>query len=278
MSKSPAFGGKALASNPTNRIDQVLATRAPGLWPFLVAGYPSAKFTIELLRRMKNLPIRGVEIGFPFSDPIADGPVIQEAFTRSLASGLRVSDVFDIVKSARADVDYPVLGMVSASIVHRVGADDFVAQAKCAGLDGLIVPDISLEEAPRLAQLTTAAELRLSMLIAPTTPPDRQARIAQIAGGFLYYVSIQGTTGARKSLPDDLKSHVTTARATTGLPVRVGVGSSSRDRVREVCQFGNGAIGGRSIVSTITRLIDRESKSEAAIIESCTQFISDLAG
>lgn len=226
---------------------------------------------------MKDLPIRGVEIGFPFSDPIADGPVIQEAFTRSLASGLRVSDVFDVVKSARDDIDYPMLGMVSASIVHRIGADDFVARAKSAGLDGLIVPDISLEEAPRLAQLTSAAGLRLSMLIAPTTPPDRQARIAQIAGGFLYYVSIQGTTGARKALPDDLKAHVTAARTTTGLPILVGFGISTRTHVEEVCQFANGAIVGSAIVSTITRLIDRESKSEDAILEACTQFISDLA-
>lgn len=265
-----------MASSPTNRIDQALVTQPPGLWPFLVAGYPSKQFTIELLRRMKDLSIRGVEIGFPFSDPIADGPVIQGAFTRSLASGLRVSDVFDIVTAARREVDYPMLGMVSASIVHRIGADDFVAMAKSAGLDGLIVPDISLEEAPRLAQLTTAAGLRLSMLIAPTTPPDRQARIAQIAGGFLYYVSIQGTTGARKALPDDLKAQVTSARSTTGLPVLVGFGISTRDHVKEVCHFANGAIVGSAIVSTITRMADRDAKSEATILDACTQFISDL--
>lgn len=259
-----------------NRIDTALKQNSPGLWPFLVAGYPSLEATAAMLRELDQLPIRGVELGFPFSDPIADGPVIQQAFTRTLEKGIRTSAIFDMVSSVRAHVRYPILAMASASIVYRAGVQLFVSRANEAGLDGLIVPDVSLEEAPQLASCVAQSDMRLSMLIAPTTPPERQSRIAKVASGFLYYVSVQGTTGQRTALPTDLKEHVMQVRAATGLPVIVGFGISTQDHVRDVCGFADGAIVGSAIVGRITRELDL-GLAEGKIVSNASAFVAELA-
>lgn len=259
-----------------NRIDKTLRDQSPGLWPFLPVGYPSLEATADMLRAFAGLPIRGVELGLPFSDPIADGPVIQEAFTWSLEHGTRLSAIFDMIASVRGEVPYPILAMGSASIIYRIGVDSFVARARTAGIDGLIVPDISLEEALILAGAVDQAGLRLSMLIAPTTPADRQARIAKLASGFLYYVSVQGITGQRKSLPADLMDHVAQVRSATGLPVIVGFGISTPSHVADVCGFADGAIVGSAIVSRITAQLS-EGRSESEIVRSAADFVAELA-
>lgn len=230
------------------RIESALSEAPPGLWPFIAAGYPTVESTALLLRELGHLPIRGIEIGFPFSDPIADGPVIQQAFSHALSSGVRVGQVLDAIAEARPHVRQPLIGMISASIVYRIGVPGFVDRAAKAGLDGLIVPDISLEEAPALAASLQQAGLKLAMLVAPTTPMDRCRRIAESAGGFLYYVSIQGTTGARDALPADLEKSVCDIRETTGMAVMVGFGISRAEHVRRVCEFANGAIVGSAIM------------------------------
>jgi tryptophan synthase alpha chain len=260
-----------------NRIDVALTTRPPGLWPFLAAGYPSLDATTATLRALAGLPIRGVELGFPFSDSIADGPVIQHAFSRALAEGVHVDAIFDTIAAARREIEYPLLAMVSASIVYRVGVELFISKAHAAGFDGLIVPDLSLEEAPGMAKAVEGAGLRLSMLIAPTTSPEREKRIAEVASGFLYYVSVQGTTGERRALPADLPDHVGRLRKATGLPVLVGFGIGTPQQVREVCGFANGAIVGSAIVRKITAAINARRSGEA-IVETTVQFISELAG
>lgn len=259
-----------------NRIDIALKENPPGLWPFLAAGYPSLSATAELLRAFDALPIRGVELGFPFSDPIADGPVIQQSFTHSLNHGTRISAIFDMIASVRGHVRYPILAMASATLVYRIGVSEFAARAGRAGVDGLIIPDISLEEAPQLAAGAEREGLRLAMLIAPTTPPERQARIAKIASGFLYYVSVQGTTGQRKVLPSDLKEHVRQVRAATGLPVIVGFGISTSEHVRTVCGFADGAIVGSAIVGRIAHDLD-SGLADPEIVAGASAFVAELA-
>ncbi len=259
----------------TPRIEAALRERSPGLWPFLPAGYPDLTTTRELLLRMAGLPIRGVELGFPFSDSIADGPVIQRAFSAALASGLRVLDVLKMVAAARSAVPYPILAMVSASIVYRIGVPRFAQQAASAGLDGMIVPDLSLEEAPGFAGHLQEAGLALSMLVAPTTPPDRQRSIAAVTTGFLYYVSVQGTTGERSSLPADLAVRVADLRTATGLPVLVGFGLSRPDQVREVCRVANGAIVGSAIVHRMSAVA--ALPGSPSVIEPTIALIRDLA-
>lgn len=257
-------------------IDRVLAEQPPGLWPFLPAGYPSLQATAALLRAFARLPIRGVELGFPFSDPIADGPVIQHAFSEALAHRVRVNDVFNLAASVRREVNYPLLAMVSVSIVSRIGSRAFAQRAAAAGFDGLIVPDVSLEVAPELAEHATAAGLRLSMLIAPTTPPRRQRRIAKITRGFLYYVSVQGTTGERSALPQELKARVAALRAGTRRPVLVGFGISTPVHVRDVCSYADGAIVGSAIVRRITKSSQKHRK-EAAIVKEVVEYVRSMS-
>ncbi len=259
-----------------HRIDAAFADAPPGLWPFLPAGYPSLEVTTGLLRAMNDLPIRGVELGFPFSDPIADGPVIQHAFSEALVGGLRVARVFDAVAEARPGIRYPLLAMVSASIVYRLGLHAFVERARAAGFDGLIVPDLSLEEAPGLSEAARGADLRLSLLVAPTTPPDRRRRIAAAASGFLYYVSVQGTTGSRDRLPAELESQVRALKTESRLPILVGFGISRPEQVRAVCGYADGAIVGSAIVRAIEASIAR-SNSRADLVASTAGFIRELA-
>ena len=268
----------SVPSDPTvnNRIDIALADQPPGLWPFLAAGYPDLATTAALLKALDALPIRGVELGIPFSDPIADGPVIQRAFSEALSGGLKLRDVFEMVSALRGEIRYPLLAMVSASIVYRVGIETFVNNASAAGFDGLIVPDISLEEAPRLAEAAGGAGLRLSMLIAPTTPAERRERIADVSSGFLYYVSVQGTTGARESLPADLKTNVCELKDATDSPVLVGFGIGNPSQVREVCGYADGAIVGSAIVRRITELCE-QGKPGPALVAEVTAFIGELA-
>lgn len=257
------------------RIDAAFENAAPGLWPFVAGGFPSANATALLLRALGELPIRGIEVGIPFSDPIADGPVIQQAFTRALESGVRVDDVLGAIAAARGVVSMPILAMVSASIVYRIGMEKFVERAAASGVDGLIVPDLSLEEAPALAEVVGRTGLRMPMLVAPTTPAARQREIATVATGFLYYVSVQGTTGERATLPVDLKTAVRTLREATGLPVVVGFGIGRREQVRQVCGISNGAIVGSAIVKRMTGMAEKGA-DEAAVVGGALEFMGEL--
>lgn len=259
-----------------NRIDKALSNAPPGLWPFLVAGYPDLDTTAAILEALDALPIRGVELGIPFSDSIADGPVIQRAFTAALDGEVKLAQIMAVVSTVRPRIGYPLLAMVSASIVYRVGIETFVDKAASAGFDGLIVPDVSLEETPTLAEAAGKAGLRLSMLIAPTTPRDRQERIAAVSSGFLYYVSVQGTTGARKSLPTDLDAHVRALKAATALPVLVGFGISERSHVEQVCTCADGAIVGSAIVRSLEKSL-AEGRRGTDLVEDTCAFIRALA-
>lgn len=256
----------------TNRIDITLAQSPPGLWPFLVAGDPNLSTTEELLRRLNDAPIRGLELGIPYSDSISDGPVIQAAFNRALHAGLHVAQVFDMVSRVRPHFRHPLLAMVSASIVYRFGADQFVSRAAQSGFDGLIIPDLSLEEAPALASSIRSAGLRLAMLVAPTTPEDRRQKIASTASGFIYYVSLQGITGQRSQLADDLAARVRHIKSQTNLPVLVGFGISTPRQVNDVCKFANGAIVGSAIVQHMAQFSSRPD-----LVDSTVRFINALS-
>ena len=258
-----------------DRIAKALTDHSPGLWPFIAAGHPNLDTTADLLRALNDLPIRGVELGIPFSDPIADGPVIQKAFSHALLGGVTLPKILDCVATVRGDINFPLLAMASASIVYRVGVESFVERAASAGFDGLIVPDVSLEEAPRLATSAAKAGMALSMLIAPTTPDDRQRRIADLASGFLYYVSVQGTTGTRDRLPPDLEGNVVSLKQATALPVLVGFGISRASQVSEVCAYADGAIVGSAIVRKMGELSEA-GESSSDISRDVSAFIDTL--
>jgi tryptophan synthase alpha chain len=265
---------------PGNRIDQTFAQLAgsgrKALMPYITAGFPNLDVTAELLLRMPGAGASVIELGIPYSDPIADGPVIQASFTRALEAGVRVEAIFNRVRRVRPQVTAPILSMVSFSIVYRVGVDRYIRQAAESGFDGLIIPDLSLEEAPSIAEQTSACGLRLAMLVAPTSSADRFERIAQTSQGFTYYMAVAGTTGERDRLPAELTENVRRLRQIGHKPVCVGFGISRPEHVRQVCAVADGAIVGSAIVRRITTAVDAGA-SQGGIVDQATDFVRELA-
>jgi tryptophan synthase alpha chain len=219
--------------------------------PFVTAGDPDLATTERVVPALAEAGAGLVEIGFPFSDPIADGPVVQASYTRALGKGLKLADVFAAVKRVAAlpaMARVPLVGMVSYSLVFRRGPDQFLDRAKAAGFAGLIVPDLPLEEAEELTGLAAARDLKNIMLVTPTTPRDRAARIARLSTGFLYCVSVTGITGERDTLPEPLLDQLRWLRQQTALPLCAGFGISKPEQVALLRDAVDGVIVGSAIV------------------------------
>ena len=221
--------------------------------PFLTAGDPDAATTAALLPKVAAAGADLIELGFPFSDPIADGPVIQASYSRALDRGLKIDQVFDAVRRATTTPGFvtPVVGMVSYSLIHRRGPDKFVAAAKSAGLSGLIVPDLVSDEADGFADVCRKADCKLILLVTPTTSPERAAKIVSLCTGFVYCVSIVGITGARDAMPVELTAQLARLRTMTDLPLCVGFGVSRPDHVRHLKEIADGVIVGSALVKTL---------------------------
>lgn len=243
------------------------------LIPFVPAGYPDVETTAELLPALESAGANLIEIGFPFSDPIADGPIIQEAFTAALAKRVKVADVFDAVRAARARVSIPILGMLSYSIVFRYGVERFVGEAKSAGLDGLILPDLPPPEAQGVCDVVRAGGLETVLLIAPTTTPDRRREIARLSSGFVYYLSLSGITGERNELPADLAENVRQVKALSDRPVCVGFGISQPRHVGQLRGVADGAIVGSAVVR---RMKQHAGGDRQTLIGAVAGFVSEL--
>lgn len=246
------------------------------LLPYITAGYPDAATTRAILRRIDPATCACVELGIPFSDPIADGPVIQASFSRALERGFRLDDLLAALRAGRAEIPVPLVAMVSYSIVYRRGPERFVAAVRDAGCDGLIVPDLAFEEAADLAALGRTHDCPLVMMIAPTTAPRRRAEIAALSEPFIYYQSLSGVTGERAALPADLTAHVQELRAQTNKPICVGFGIAQAEHVRTVCQVADGAIIGSAIVRRMNAAVDRGAGPEE-IADAVAAFTAELA-
>ncbi len=250
-----------------NRIDTIFADlRGSGgkaLMPFITAGDPDLATTIRLLEAAQDAGASICEIGIPFSDPIADGPVIQASMSRALDQGLRVEQVFAAVAEARPRLTIGLVAMVSYSIVHRMGLSSFIARAKAAGFDGFIFPDLPLAEAGPARAAVAEAGLILSMLIAPTTPIERAEQIAAASTGFVYVVSRPGITGATEALPPELPERLGRLRGVTDLPMAVGFGISTAAQVRDVVRVADAAIVGSALVAQIHQ--HAQTSADAAV-------------
>ncbi|MGH7145322.1 MAG: tryptophan synthase subunit alpha [Planctomycetota bacterium] len=265
-----------------NRIDATFAAlRGAGrgaFMPYLSAGDPSLAVTGRILRGAAAAGADLVEIGFPFSDPIADGPVVQASFHRALTRGARVDDIFQMIQSARAgEPALPVLAMASVTLFEARGGKRFARDAQAAGVDGIILPDLPGDRADAARGEIEAAGLHLINFIAPNTPAARRAVLYRTARGFLYYMSITGLTGAQQSLPADLARQLRDVKKHTAVPVAVGFGISTPEQVRMVQSEADGAIVGSALVAEINRLAEAR-KSAAAVADGALAFIRKLAG
>lgn len=234
--------------------------------PFITAGDPDLSATAELIRELASQGVDLIEVGFPYSDPIADGPVIQASYTRALAHHIHVDDIFACVRSitSKAENELPdLVAMVSYAIVLRVGPEKFVTQAKEAGFAGFIVPDLPAEEADELSATVQAAGLDLIQLIAPTTTPERTAKILSIASGFLYCISVAGTTGVRSELPQELYEQLKQLKQQTDVPLAVGFGVSKPEQVEPLRGLADGVIVGSAIVRKVEEGISAVGKFAA---------------
>jgi tryptophan synthase alpha chain len=217
--------------------------------PFLTAGDPDIGATPTLARALITAGADLLEIGIPYSDPIADGPVIQASYTRALANKLHLDDVFACTrKIAEEHPKTPLAAMVSYSIVHRRGPDRFVEQAIAAGFSGAIVPDLPLEEAAALASVCRARDFKLVQLVTPTTSPASARGIVNASTGFVYCVSVTGITGIRRELPAELLDQLRWLRTQTELPLCVGFGISTPEHVRMLRDHADGVIVGSAFV------------------------------
>jgi tryptophan synthase alpha chain len=233
--------------------------------PFVTAGYPSLASTRALLPRLAAAGVPVIEVGIPFSDPIADGPVIAESMHEALLAGCTPAGVFAAVRDVRSQVACRLVAMVSVSIVDRTGVARFCADAAAAGFDGLIVPDIDLDEAPALRAACDAHGLACTFLVSPTSGEARIARIAGLCSGFVYALARVGITGERSEAPA-VAPVVGQIRRHTDLPIAAGFGISTRDHVQAVLAHADGAIVGSAIVRRMREAIAAgRSPEEAAV-------------
>jgi tryptophan synthase alpha chain len=228
--------------------------RRRALVAYLCAGDPSLAATERLVPAIEKAGADVIELGIPFSDPIADGPVIQAASQRALAAGVSLSKVLEMVARMRqGGVSAPLVLMGYANPIVAMGWERFAEMASRADVDGAIVPDLPLEEAEPAAALLEKSGMDLVLLAAPTTPPERLARIAERTRGFLYFVSVTGVTGARADLPTELPSQLAKARELSRAPVAVGFGVSTPEQARLLAPHADGVVVGSAIVRAIER-------------------------
>ena len=224
--------------------------------PFVTAGDPSLEVTAKLIQTLHHNGVDLIEIGFPYSDPIADGPVIQSSYTRVLNKGTKVDEIFAMIASLDTDTLPPLVAMVSYAIILRTGVDVFLTKCKDAGVSGLIVPDLPADEAAELKTSVLSFDLDLVQLLAPTSTAERTRTIVDSATGFVYCIAVAGTTGEREHLATELVEQLMSVREMTDLPLAVGFGISRPEHISPLRGAADGAIVGSGIVRQIEPLAE----------------------
>jgi len=255
-----------------SRVSDIFAAQRPVLIPFVTGGFPSIESTAHALPALERAGAAIIEIGFPYTDPIADGPVIAQSMHQSLLKGVTPRAIFDVVRRTRSRVKSALLAMVTDSIITRMGPERFIREAAEAGFDGLIVPDIDLDAAIPLAGLARLHHLTFTLLVAPTTTEDRIQRIVELCSGFVYVLARVGITGERSELDEHaLEQRLTLIRRHTALPLGVGFGISDVQQVRRVARVADGVIVGSALVRRM------EAADDASAVAAAEGFLRDLA-
>jgi tryptophan synthase alpha chain len=218
--------------------------------PFVTCGDPDLETTAALVRTMAEAGADLIELGIPFSDPTAEGPVIQGANMRALAGGVTTDKIFDMVRDLRRDITVPMVFMTYANVVFTYGTERFVSVCRDIGMDGLILPDLPFEEKDEFAPVCRAYGIDIISLVAPTSA-DRIAMIAREAEGFLYVVSSLGVTGTRSEITTDLASIIRVVRENTSIPCAIGFGISTPEQARKMAALSDGVIVGSAIVRLV---------------------------
>lgn len=260
-----------------NRIDRMFGekraqNRAASVF-YVTAGFPDLKATEDIVDALVEGGADLIEIGIPFSDPVADGPTIQKASLVSLQGGTKVHHVIELVGRIRARHDISVILFSAFNPILHYGPEKFMRDIAAAGADGVLIPDLPPEEAETVAPLAAANGLKMIFLVAPTTTTERMKLIADQSSGFIYYISLRGVTGARAALPEDMKDNLARLKSLTDLPVVVGFGVARPEHAAQVAACADGAVVGSALINLIEAHAGKpELKSEV------TAFARSIAG
>ena len=259
-----------------NRIDQrfgeLRAASRAGLIPFVTAGDPDPASTVAVMHALAAAGADLIELGVPFSDPMADGPVIQRASERALARGVGLNDVLDMVAAFRRDdARTPVVLMGYLNPIECLGSDKFARAAAAAGVDGALIVDCPVEEAHEFSPALEAAGLHQIFLAAPTTTDERLAKMANSARGFLYYVSFAGITGADRLAVSSVEERVVKIKRLSDIPVAVGFGVKAPEQAVELAAHADAVVIGSALVERLA-----EAKDEAAAVRIATEFLAPI--
>jgi tryptophan synthase alpha chain len=238
------------------------------LIPFITAGDPDLTTTAQALRLLDREGADLIELGVPYADPLADGPVIQGAATRALQRGVVLEDVLQIVREVSGEIKAPIILFTYYNPIFYRGAESFLEKIAAAGVKGLVVPDLPLEEAENLMQLATDRGIEVILLVAPTSPQERIEAIAAKSQGFIYLVSVTGVTGMRGELQDRVRELVSSLRSVTDKPIGVGFGISGPEQAQKVKEWGaDGVIVGSAFVKRLAQGTPQEGLAET--VELC---------
>jgi len=237
----------------TDTFQRLKTAGRTGLITYVTGGDPDLARSIEILRALDRAGSDVIEVGVPFSDPLADGPVIQRASERALAAGVTLTGVLDLVNEVRADLQAPIVLFTYANPVFSMGAEQFAARAAAVGVDGVLVLDLPIEEAGPFRQTIVDAGMDPIFLLSPTTTDDRLKQTADLGRGFLYGISRLGVTGARDEVASGASVLAARIRAVSALPVAVGFGLSRPEHVREIGACADAAVVGSALVNVIAQ-------------------------
>ena len=230
---------------------EVLGRKGKAFIPYIMAGDPSLERTGELVGILEECGADIIELGVPFSDPLADGPTIQKAAQRALGEGVTLGKVIGFVGSLRKTTQIPIVLMTYYNLIFRYGEERFVRDAYSAGVDGIIIPDLPPDEAGSLLSFSKNTGFDIIFLVAPTSTGERIKKVARASRGFIYYVSITGITGSKLSVDASIGSHIAKIRQTSRKPVAVGFGISTPEEASEIAKIADGVIVGSAIVKRV---------------------------
>ena len=259
-----------------NRIDQMFKSKREkgesSLILFITAGFPSLDFTKDILPRLADWGCDLIELGIPFSDPIADGPTIQAASSESLDKGTTVKKILALLPQVREKTQTPLILFTALNPLLKYGLDEIVRDAKAAGADGFLVADLPPEEGEEFQQICAANDMALIYLISPVTPPERRKMIAEKSTGFVYYIARRGVTGARAELDKDLANQTAAIRKFTDKPIAVGFGVSQPKHVRQVAQCADGVVVGSALIDCV-----REAAQSSDPLAQIKEYVCSLS-
>jgi len=269
-------------SQPETRIGRRFAALKEegrsGFVTFLTAGDPDPDTALDILKGLPEAGADLIEIGIPFSDPMADGPAIQASSLRALKAGMTLAKTLDAVAEFRKlDDETPIILMGYYNPIYIYGVEKFLEDAKSTGVDGFIIVDLPPEEEGELCLPAISAGLNFIYLTAPTTTDERLPRVLENASGFVYFVSITGITGTRSAVTSDVAGHVGRIRNLTDLPVAVGFGIKTPEQAAEIARVADATVVGSALVSVITENLDEHDKATDGLSGKLLKLVSELA-